>query len=287
MTNENIDNVQVENNSENLSTQETSTDNSQTELPFEQSTGEQATTETGNAEQKTNDIPPELEDKYKSMQRDYTEKTTKLADERRDWETRLNAAEEKAKIYDLINSNPNASQAVLKAFNVVKDEPKPQELTEDEIVSRYGNVEVYNEIKELKNKVNSYESKLSSIDIETSVQKAERVIEDYQSKPENADFSNLHAIGLIEPLVVQIKAQYPNATDAQVLKEAHTQARSRYNVIQQSVIKSEQEKTKKLLETKKNANMDRGGSATGTNPINLKDFKEIFLEQAKKQGIPL
>lgn len=287
MINENIDNVQVENNSENLSSQETSIENSQPELPIEQSTDEQANTETGNAEQKTNDVPPELEDKYKSMQRDYTEKTTKLATERRDWETRLKAAEEKAKIYDLINSNPDASQAVLKAFNVVKDEPKPQEPTEDEIVSRYGNIEVYNEIKELKNKISSYENKLNSIDTETNVQKAERVIEEYQSKPENADFGNLHAMGLIEPLIVQIRAQYPNATDTQVLQEAHNQARSRYTAIGQSIMKSEHEKNKKMLETKKNANMDRGGSAAGTNPTSLKEFKDIYFEEVKKHGIPL
>lgn len=255
-----------------------------------------AQNENGNEEQKTEEvagIPPELMDKYKEFQRDYTEKTTKLADERKSFESEKEVLHRKASTLEKLISDPRFQSwynaEVEKERNPQKEEQKKEEFPPltDEIISDPKALQDYL-VKRDEFTRRQYDERIASVENKMATSQLANDIVEYGNEKGNEDFWKLKEAGLIRDQdVVALAQKYPKASNIEILQAVHKNARDTYTKIVENATTTYKKQEQEEIQRKKNASIDSGRSSTpSSTPAVGSSFEDIMRKEAQKMGIP-
>lgn len=211
---------------------------------------------------------PEFSDP--NMQKAWTEKTQKLAEERRTWESQRDTWEKgradyerKAALFDKFDSDPEIVSFIRKRFGIT-DKPA---ISQDELIEAQSDPAKMHELiqKEAKKLIEPVAARMGNLELENSIQS-------YADTKGNEDFWDLYDAGLIKDKMIALRNGDPKVKDLDLIKKAHVEARQIVNSINERAERLARDKAAGVVEQKKGAMMDRGGRST-TAGTTTKSFK--------------
>lgn len=235
---------------------------------------------------------PEFSDP--NMQKAWTEKTQKLAEERKTFESERESfgqskadIDKKLEILKRLDADPEIVNFVRNRWGgATKETAKPQ-VTENDLLEAQTNPaklkEVIETITEQKAEAKTREL-INPVFENVRNLRLENEIMSYMDSEGNEDFEVLDKTGLIRPLIYSARTKYPNASEIELVRIAHNEARKIINSATSTIEKTVTEKSQGRIQEKKSAIIDKGGktSVSGVESTKGKSITEIGLSLLNK-----
>lgn len=221
----------------------------------EKTTTDGTTTTTGTETQKE----PEFADE--NMQKAWTEKTQKLADERKafeslqtEFEGRRSEYEKKAALFDKFDSDPEIVKFIRNRFGVEEEKPA---ISSEEMLEAQADPAKFAALvqREAKKLVSPVAERMGNLELENSIQS-------YSDTKGNEDFWELYDAGLIRDKMVALRNSNPKISDLELVKNSHLEARKIMNAVNARAEQLAKDKAAGIVAQKKDAIMDRGGRSS-------------------------